>query len=47
MPTAEILARAVALAAAFIAVAALAAYAREHAKPARGAAPACCIYMIF
>lgn len=47
MSTANLLARAFALAAAFGAVALLAAYARESAKPVRGAAPACCIYLIF
>lgn len=47
MSTAEMFARLLALAAAFVAVAALAAYARDSAKPARGAAPACCIYVIF
>lgn len=47
MSTAGLLARVVALAAAFLAVAAIAAYARDSGKAARGAAPACCIYMIF
>jgi hypothetical protein len=47
MTTGAFLARLAALLFAFIAVAALAAHARDSAKPARGAAPACCIYLIF
>ena len=47
MSIANIAARLVALVIAFIAVAALAAYARDNGKVGRAAAPACCIYLIF
>ncbi|MDZ7628277.1 MAG: hypothetical protein U5J99_07685 [Parvularculaceae bacterium] len=47
MSTAQVLARLFALAAAFMAVAAIAAYARQTAPPGHAAAPLCCIYMIF
>jgi hypothetical protein len=47
MTTGQVFARLCALAAAFIAVAAIAAYARENAPSGRAAAPLCCIYMIF
>lgn len=47
MSTANVVARLFALALAFIAVAALAAFAREAGKAPKGSAPACCIYMIF
>jgi hypothetical protein len=47
MSIAALFARGIALAAAFVAVAAIAAYAREGGEPMRAAAPACCIYMIF
>ncbi len=47
MSIAQVFARLCALAAAFIVVAAFAAYARETAPTGRAAAPLCCIYMIF
>ena len=47
MSAVQMFARAIALAAAFLTIAALAALARDGAAPARAAAPACCIYMIF
>lgn len=47
MSTADVVARLVALVIAFIAVAALAAYARDNGKIGRAAAPVCCIYLIF
>ncbi len=47
MSTAQMFARVLALAAAFIAVASLAALARDTAPRAGGSAPACCIYLIF
>lgn len=47
MSTGQVFARLCALVVAFIAVAAIAAYARETAPNSRTAAPLCCIYMIF
>ncbi len=47
MSTAEMFARVLALAAAFIAVASIAAYAHEGAPQSRSDAPLCCIYLIF
>jgi hypothetical protein len=47
MSTADIVARLFALVIAFIAVAALAAYAGASAKSPQASAPVCCIYMIF
>ncbi len=47
MSTATVVARLFALIIAFIAVAALAAYARGDGEAARSGVPACCIYMIF
>lgn len=47
MSTANIVARAIALGLAFVAVAALAAYARDGGASPRQAVPVCCIYLIF
>ena len=47
MSTANVIARLFALVLAFLAVATLAAYARDSGRPQGGSAPACCIYMIF
>lgn len=47
MSTANIIARLFALIFAFVAVAALAAYARGSGDSVAGPGPACCIYMIF
>lgn len=47
MSSAAIFAKVLALGLAFIAVAALAAYARDNGKSVRNSAPACCIYLIF
>jgi hypothetical protein len=47
MSIGQVFARLCALAVAFIAFAAIAAYAGENAPSGRAAAPLCCIYMIF
>jgi hypothetical protein len=47
MSSAAIVAKILALGLAVIAVAALAAYARDNGKSVRHPAPACCIYLIF
>jgi hypothetical protein len=47
MSTANVIARIFALVLAFVALAALAAFARDGGQNPQGAAPACCIYLIF
>jgi hypothetical protein len=47
MSTANVIARLFALVLAFLAIATLAAFARDSARTPGGSAPACCIYLIF